>query len=155
MTATINTQDITNSNVTPSSFNKLGAFENLAASCVQLWIWSMYTLMIDPDELFRKLSVNIIKLADQQLTQSSMTSFTAVIKSTMIKGTKVVHLEVGEIPGICYMILKWKWVESLNVYDWYMYEPECQKWTRKINLRIWRILRTETLARMWKQYICL
>lgn len=50
------------------------------------------------------MSIYSYKVTGGGLTKSSTSSLIAVMNNTMTKGTNVVYLEVGEIPGICYMI---------------------------------------------------
>lgn len=48
-----------------------------------------------------------------KLTKSSTSSLIAVINNTITKGTNVVNREVGEIPGICYVVF------CVNIYILY------------------------------------
>jgi hypothetical protein len=117
-----NTQYITHLYIFPFLFNKLGAIQYFAFTSVQLSVGFMDTLNNSTCKYV------YIQLHHYVFTQSSITSFTAVIDNTITKGTSVVHLEVGDTSGICYeWSHKWPVTIFINIYITWIQETNKKK----------------------------
>jgi hypothetical protein len=93
MVAIFDPYNVAHFEILPCPFDKSGTHQDLAFSSVELGIGSMHTLIY----ISKKGKMRLFLF----FTQSSIHSFMAVINKTIIKGTNVVYLDVGEVPGIC------------------------------------------------------